>query len=206
MGFQREVRLFLYVLLSSCTALGGAAAGGSTEIRVRVFNRAGIGRTEMRQAEAEAARVFRAAGVEIQWLDCQRMDCHQVPRANEFLLNIVPDGRTSTDFVFGVAFLGPNGEGKYGDVFFRRIQAACAIDGRNLWRMLGTVIAHELGHLVLGSHAHSGAGIMMALWRDETLHHVEMGTLLFTKDQAVLMKARMGGNEQLFARSTGGNK
>jgi hypothetical protein len=56
---------------------------------------------------------------------------------------------------------------------------------------LGTVIAHELGHLLLGSHAHSYAGVMTPIWRGEVLQLEAMGCLLFTHDQASLMRRRL---------------
>ena len=200
MGFKKSAWRILFVLLFAITAWAGSGKSEPGQIVVRVLNHARIAQPEIISAEAEAGRIFRAAGLEIRWVDCSKRDCHEVLGTNEFVLNIVPDGRTTSDLVFGVAFLGPNGEGKYADVFFRRIEAASACDGQNISRMLGTVAAHELGHLLLGSHAHSRGGIMNASWGKETLRRVAMGNLLFTSDQAALMKARMGGNGLFLAR------
>lgn len=204
MGFNKRAGCFGFVLLFASAAW--AQTEKNAEIFVRVLNHAGIARKEMIRAEREAARIFRAAGLEIQWVDCSREDCHRLLAANEFVLNVVPDGKTSTDLVFGIAFLGPSGEGKYADVFFRRIEAAFGSNAQNISRMLGTVSAHELGHLLLGSHAHSGAGIMMASWGAETVCRVEMGSLLFTRDQAALMRARVGGNGVLLAGGAKSNE
>jgi hypothetical protein len=103
----------------------------------------------------------------------------------------VPDGKTSSDLVFGLAFLGQDG-GRYCDVFFDRIKQAQGTLGVNLSRLLGTVAAHELGHLLLGSHAHSNAGIMSAMWGMENLRHIDMGDLLFNREQALRMQGRLG--------------
>jgi hypothetical protein len=212
MGFKRNGWGFVFILLFAVLLLAGPAWAGSgrsetAEIVVRVLNHAGVGRIEMQNAEADAGRIFRAAGIDIQWVDCSKKDCHKAPEASEFVLNIVPDGHTSTDLVFGVAFLGPNGEGKYVDVFFRRIEATSVCSQQGISQMLGTVAAHELGHLLLGSHAHSGTGIMLASWDEETVHRAAMGSLLFTRGQGALMRARIGsGNGLLLATGAAGRE
>ncbi|HZQ96435.1 MAG TPA: hypothetical protein VFA67_15605 [Candidatus Sulfotelmatobacter sp.] len=196
MGFRRTAVLLQIVLL--CVSLGWAAEeqGGPSEITVMVQNRAKLRKELLKDAETEAARIFRAAHVTVHWLDCSRHEaCHHIPGINEFVLNIVPDGRTSSDLVYGLTFLGPAGEGKYSDVFFRRIDAACAQGGCNVARFLGTVAAHELGHLLLGSHAHTYEGIMAAVWKQPVLRRMEMGSLLFTPEQSAAMRARLTGED-----------
>jgi hypothetical protein len=94
-----------------------------------------------------------------------------------------------------MAFLGPAGEGKYSDVFFRRIEAACANRG-SVARLLGTIAAHELGHLILGSHAHTYEGVMSAVWKDSVIRRMEMGSLLFTREQSGAIRARLDGEHR----------
>jgi type IV secretory pathway TraG/TraD family ATPase VirD4 len=52
------------------------------------------------------------------------------------------------------------------------------------------VIAHEVGHLLLGSNSHSQSGIMIAQWHPAELQKLSMGRLLFTPDQ--IQKLRDG--------------
>ena len=56
--------------------------------------------------------------------------------------------------------------------------------------ILGCVIAHELGHLLLGSNGRSGAGIMRPRWEPRHVRQLMMGTLLFTTEQSMLMRAQ----------------
>jgi hypothetical protein len=109
------------------------------------------------------------------------------------MLNIVPEGKTSSDLVFGLAFLDKDGSGRYGDVFFNRVAAAQRAFGADVSQLLGSVAAHELGHLLLGSHAHASSGIMSAVWTGDVLRHMEMGVLLFTREQASLKRTRIRG-------------
>lgn len=207
MGFTSRARFLAVVLLLGQVAWGSWARDTNPEITVLVMNTAKIPQATIRRAEAEARHIFRAAGIETEWIDCFRVQtCHHLLGPREFVLNIVSDGKTSTDLVFGVAFLGPEGLGKYSDVFFNRMEAAYASSGRNIARLLGTVAAHELGHLLLGSHAHSNAGIMTATWKEETLRRLDMGGLLFSREQAELMKSRIERRETLSAGTASGTK
>ena len=58
-------------------------------------------------------------------------------------------------------------------------------------RILGSVIAHEMGHLLLGSSAHAISGIMRARWESAELHRIAMGTLMFLPEQSKRMHARI---------------
>ena len=126
--------------------------------------------------------------------------CQTLPTPDQFVLHIVPTGRTSTDSVFGVAFLGSDGRGKYCDVFFHRIEEEHRKSGANTSQLLGAVAAHELGHLLLGSNAHSLAGVMTPVWEDQILSKVAMGTLYFTSEQSAVMRTRIGRKELQLTR------
>ena len=52
-------------------------------------------------------------------------------------------------------------------------------------------MAHELGHLLLGSNAHSSTGIMRAHWQGEELHRLSRGSLEFTSEQADHMRGKL---------------
>ena len=187
----------LVVLLWGSIAVAGGANQAASRITVVVNNSARVSASVLSQAELETARIFGAAGIEITWLSCldriaNTVDvCSEVPGNNEFVLHIVPTGRTSTDLVFGVAFMGEDGSGKYCNLFFDRIRDAHSNLGAGTSQILGTVAAHELGHLLLGSRSHSRRGIMEAVWKEEALRQTGMGTFLFTAEQGDLMRARI---------------
>ena len=94
--------------------------------------------------------------------------------------------------MFGEAFLGENGVGNYCDVFLGRIERE--VEGSNLRveQLLGTVAAHELGHLLLGKRSHSRWGIMEPRWQVEELRQLGMGRLRFNAEESQLMRNRVG--------------
>lgn len=165
-----------------------------TSITVVVNDSAKVKPPILLTAEKEATRLFQSAGISIRWLHCAKSDACQRPLLpNELVLHIVPNGKTQDDFVYGVAFLGEDGRGQYSDVFFDRIRMTPG--NTDVGRLLGLVAAHELGHLMLGSRAHSKAGIMQPVWERDCVRKLEMGTLFFTPEQARLMGQRLGPEE-----------
>jgi hypothetical protein len=54
--------------------------------------------------------------------------------------------------------------------------------------LLGDVIAHEIGHLLLGTNSHSPTGIMSARWDRDYLRLALMGLQLFSPEQSSAMR------------------
>ena len=197
MGFGRRWGLALgSVLLWGSVA---TASDRGPKITVLVNDSVSVEPSVLRQAEREAGRLFEAAGIEIQWVNCaQTNDCRRILRPEEFVLHIVPGGKTRSDLVFGEAFLGEDGRGQYSDVFFDRLRQEQ--EDVDLALLLGAVSAHELGHLLLGSNSHSGIGIMEPRWQKDSVWKVGKGMLQFTQAQGELMRKRIQKEEDLSVR------
>ena len=75
----------------------------------------------------------------------------------------------------------------FANVFFNRVEQRTEVERISLDQVLGHAMAHELGHLLLGSNSHSSAGIMSGKWRAEELKHAAKGDLLFTAQQAKMI-------------------
>jgi hypothetical protein len=97
----------------------------------------------------------------------------------------------ASDGVFGVAFLSTEGTGAYTDVSYNSAEELDQEWHVGLARVLGHVMAHELGHLLLGSNAHSRQGIMCPRWHGDELHLASKGSLLCSEEQARFMRERL---------------
>jgi hypothetical protein len=210
MGFRRSMGALVIIAATVLLCEVGAHAGDTdAAITVLVQNSARISAPIMNKALLETSRIFHAAGIDIAWMQCAggfgRVDdaCHRTPGPKQFVLHIVSKGKTSSDLVFGLAFLDEAGEGKYSDVFVDRIEEVHLASGADVSRLLGTVAAHELGHLLLGNHAHSYVGVMTPVWKSATLRREDMGCLWFTPEQATRMRARIGDVERASLRWSG---
>ena len=124
------------------------------------------------------------------------LDCASFEWPTRLAVRIVPRSAQATSEVFGVAFLSAEGTGCYSDVFYERALELHADWNVALSDILGNVMAHELGHLLLGSNSHSRAGIMRAHWQGEELHRLSRGNLWFTIEQASHMRGKLNGARQ----------
>ena len=143
--------------------------------------------------------------LEVSWLTCVRTNNASCATAfNEIggpvhlVLRITPNVASSTsDTALGVAYLASDGTGRYGDVFWKRAQDLRRNSKVDLASILASVMAHEVGHLLLGSNAHAISGIMQAHWERGELRRISMGSLLFLPEQGKRMRARMTQREHL---------
>jgi len=93
---------------------------------------------------------------------------------------------------FGRAFLDDAGCGVYAKGLLPESVASRDILQLTEGDMLGFVIAHELGHLLLGSKTPTPpTGVMQAHWTATTLHEAAHNTLFFTSAQAATLRSRL---------------
>jgi hypothetical protein len=184
-----------------CLLLFSVAAQGLplTQVRIAIRNDARIPETVLAQAVQEASRIFRQAGVDTVWIVCHspnagtstQPDCLSAGDLTHLSLRIVPWSSPLGDSTFGIAFLSEGGVGVYSDVFYPLVEKLHSDFGTGLSRVLGHVMAHEIGHLLLGLRSHSALGVMQSHWQEEALRRIGMGTLLFTAEQARSMRERL---------------
>lgn len=172
----------------------------NVEVKISVYNDAHVDEKVVEEGVALATWIYRKAGVQTIWLDCSSVHVSNIidPRCREAFgpshptIRIVARAASLKYDTFGAAFLSSDGIGVYSDVFYDRILRFTQQDRKvSPSCVLGHVLAHEIGHLLLGVNAHSVAGIMRAGWRDRELGQAEMGTLLFLPEQGNSMRARL---------------
>lgn len=180
--------------MGCCAAVAGEMA--NSQVIVFVYNQAQVSTPLLRDAETESSRVFRQASVEVAWVNCpasvgEEAECAEPTTGGPLFLRIIPRAQRLTDRAFGAAFLDPDGVGRYADVFFESL-AGLPLQNSHASRaqLLGDVMAHELGHLLLGTGGHSTVGIMQPKWSSEEVSEISMGKLLFTPDQGRHMRTR----------------
>ena len=126
-------------------------------------------------AEREAGRILGQAGLRASWIECSvgpstistQDPCQKAPEANGIRLRILPGPVLDKfqDSVFGFA-IHPVLASVYYEFALRRARRDDA--EFELPIILGCVMAHELGHLLLGSNSHSDRGIMLPRWEVES--------------------------------------
>jgi hypothetical protein len=83
------------------------------------------------------------------------------------------------------------------DVFYQRAAELAREGELELGTVLGHAIAHEIGHLLLGSNAHGPRGLMRAKWGPRDLQGASKGYLLFGQKEAELIRANVAARLRL---------
>jgi hypothetical protein len=151
------------------------------------------------EAKDRANLIFRQAGVDVEWADCPLNDneeslypgCPQVLDATVLFLRIFPATAAKRNRS-GEAFVAA----RIANIFWNRVQERAQRLNVSAPRFLAHTLAHELGHLLLGSNSHSATGIMTAHWDARAMTRICQEGLYFNSHQSEVMRAgirRRGG-------------
>src|SRR5580700_5274166 len=164
---RKSKAVLLVGALTSCALFASLprSFAGNPQITVSVYYDVRDPSDTLARAEEQATKIFSRAGLDVNWLDCSPTNSARCAAAFEIdnpfhlILRITPNVASSTsDAAFGVAYLATDGTGRYGDVFWKRAQDLQANSKVDLALILASVMAHEVGHLLLGSNAHAISG------------------------------------------------
>jgi hypothetical protein len=170
-----------------------AAPDERTVLRVAVVNHAGVPEDVWQRAQTTASRIYEAAGIHVLWIDSATTGGISASRSDlTVIVSAAPSapGLTSSKHVLGFALQARN-RGRLAYAFFGRIQGFARDTRADAGKMLGHVIAHETGHLLLGREAHALVGLMRGRWHEAQAELVSAGILTFTNDEAAAIRARV---------------
>ena len=171
-------------------------------LTLRLYAYVKIDADVLREAKRHADRIFEGSGVGIAWLHCptspeqlsSNRACAGPLGPNHLVIKVLPASMSRryafSQQIFGFASLTLNGlPGTHISLFHARVLdlayhggvGTSFEDAQSI--ILGHVIAHEIGHLLLGPESHSLSGIMKSPWDRKVLQDMEGGRLHFTNPQ-----------------------
>ena len=147
-------------------------------IVVRSYNTIGVPLPVLNRAESTIAKLLRQAGIDSSWRNCRTTQgpssqstdlCSDVLTASEVIVRIVQAPRSITDVeVLGYSHVDAyRRQGTLATVFADRVRALGAAVRIDEGTMLGRAMAHEIGHLLLGTLDHAQEGLMRGHWSKE---------------------------------------
>jgi hypothetical protein len=184
--------------------------GHAERLRITVYDKAELSPPLSMAVVDESERIFRVAGISIEWVagdqaasEATLMVYQTPPRNRDWessclarrdialeILRTAPPGVKST--VLGMAQplarVGLNVR-----VFYDHVQYAAKMNNRGDALVLAHVIAHETGHVLLRSNAHSGCGLMSRVWAGNEYASIANSTLFFTAGEAREMRMTLSG-------------
>jgi hypothetical protein len=160
------------------------------EITVLVYDTVGLPAELLSRSLNQTKAIFGDAGVVVVPIICTQTeppgDCHRPLDPLTIALRIVPKAVPGSGYeMLGCAF------GQYLTVIYPRVEELAEGSDVFLERILGCVVAHELGHVLLGPHSHSVAGIMTARLTEKELRVMRMMPLRFLPSQKERIRAYM---------------
>jgi hypothetical protein len=179
------------------------------EVSISVHDYARVSTSVLVAAEDQAREIFRRAGLETVWRNCSpKLEKHEPEScyfadATHLTLKISPHAmnaqvRDRID-VLGTSYPDEKGAGYFAYVFYDRVRELA--ERRTLGHgLLADVMAHEIGHLLLGSNSHSRSGIMCGRWEAEQLRSVAEGLMSFAPSESRLMRERLRARQSAQAK------
>ena len=187
------------VLLGWGTALRGESPIALT---VRIYNAAGLPSPLVVAAREAAEPILRDVGLQVAFRYCgvrfadvnTVVDrCDEALKPGEVIVRIIdtpPPSPTLNPLAYGISYIARHTDtGWLATVFADRVVSAASRVGLEQRTFLGLVLAHEVGHLLLGE-SHADVGLMRAQWPDAELNRAA-AAWRFTPDEAATLQARI---------------
>jgi hypothetical protein len=193
-----EVNAMRLVVVGVCGWLVAAGAA-HVEIRVRLQDYANVPEVWLTNAKAVATGILENGGVRVLWSDCSPNSatrdtlCSIPPGPMDLQLRLLSEEMAKRTHKSRHSMGSAMVSGRFpciASVFYHR---AVELESGTVARaeILGGILAHEIGHLLLAEKGHSGTGVLRALWGDQDLRMIACGRLWFTPEQATRMVSRV---------------
>ena len=171
----------------------------AAELTVRYYNEAQVSAKALAVAVETANLALRQAGITARWVDCYA-DASACRYGDEFAVveltiavtaKDAPAFSGTTNFTMGVSLLPEKGTGVHAKVLWNRVTRYAKAYDVPAARVLGFVMAHEIGHLLMNTGAHSREGIMKAGWSGKDISLLAGRRLAFQGHEAAMMRRQL---------------
>ena len=201
----------LMAILLAVTAAAAVAAKGSADpaaaadaasfararVQVRVYDTTVMPAADQTVALRAAAGVLAAAGIDVTWVMCGRagddnpLACELPLARSELSVRLVRlPGVTSHSgqLELGYSLVDTSvAAGALATVYADRVQWLAERANVPSPLLVGMAVAHELGHLLLGTNNHPSNGIMRAVWTSKELQRRDPSDWLFAPGESASM-------------------
>ena len=167
-----------------------ATESETPDVRIRILDYARIANDVIARAQQRVTDIYKIIGVQVRW---QVTVCPPAPSSSvadtltepsDFVVIVLSPNmsrrlKVARDVV-GMAIVPPQGGGRIAYVLFDRVTRVARTARLDVTDILGMVMAHEIGHLMLPDGSHSDSGLMRADWKIKELHRPLHAAFEFT--------------------------
>ena len=193
-------RFTQFVLVLSLAQSAAAEIRDQPEpINVYLYNYASVPQELMQAAVETAGKTLANGGLDTRWVRSEEMSADAKMGPSDLAMRVLPGAPKG--YPKGVAGFAPldekTGYGRVAMVFQERIAKLVRRTDPKAWNgyfplspemaeslVMGTMMAHEIGHLLLGVGSHSKKGLMAYPWGPRELHALARGSLRFSDEES----------------------
>src|SRR5688500_9763944 len=160
------------VLAGTGLAAAGRAAVIPDAVVIRVDDNAGSPASDRMRAIARAREILARAEIDAEWLDCPARGvkaawaCAAPLGWSELVVRLSrAPARDGNAKALGSSVIDARtGVGTFATVYVDRVEVVAQQGRTDVSTMIGRLMAHEVGHLLLGTNDHTNSGLMRELW------------------------------------------
>jgi hypothetical protein len=190
--------IVVFFVVTCAAPARAAVTNPELRVVVRTYATPGVV-SDLPPAVAAAAAILEDAGVGVTWVHCdvvfvQRDDhrCLAPLAANELAIRFVrlPPHLADQDMVtLGDSLIDTRlRAGSLATIYVNRVATLAHRCGVDVQTLLARVVAHEIGHLLLGTSAHAPSGLMRAAWSQAALRRAADEDWRFTAPDALAIR------------------
>ena len=173
----------MVVLVAMRGSASARIAEPKAEVRISLIDSDRVGGTSLPVAKAVAARILAATGARVHWSEGDAAGAIVI-RFLDFAPEKQPPDTLAQASPYATSGVGIT-------VFLDRVWAFANHQPFFQPRILGHVLAHEIGHVLRGTNGHSWTGVMKAHWDDADYRAMLARGLTFTAEDVVDIRARL---------------
>ena len=190
-GFTTTAAVISAALLMT-SARTPASAVIDDSLLVRIYDNAGVLASELASALHTTHDILRRADLSVDWVQCRaRRDgpvpavCDQPLSSGDVVVRLIEgsDKETGERRALGYSLFDSSGVSGFSTVYVDRVDWLARRAQYPRAPLLGRAIAHEIGHLLLRSNAHTERGLMREVWTSEQVVRNRREDWTFSPDQ-----------------------
>ncbi|PWT85515.1 MAG: hypothetical protein C5B57_02785 [Blastocatellia bacterium] len=172
---------------------------------VRIYDAYGVTAADLEKARATAEAILKRAGVELRLCPPSSVSarpseatfCDATPELRDFAVRITAAGARDVDGSLGYSLVDVDQRaGSLATIFADRVHELARQAGSNMAILLGRAMAHEIGHLLLGTSTHSRVGLMRSHWLVPELRRDLQWDWFFSGRDAAEMRRRLAARSR----------
>src|SRR5262245_33268480 len=172
---------------------------------LRAYDMTGVSPHEIAAAERTVTDVLGRAQIDVSLVTCRveaaspRL-CSEVLTAHDLIVRLTTAPSAAAEGALADANVDTAlAAGSFATVYVDRIRRLAADADVDVGVLMGRAMAHEVGHLLLGTSRHSLTGVMRAVWSAPAIKHEGDPAWRFDRGQAARLRSRL--EERLRATS-----